>query len=76
MVVGGVDSCKEKLSMFMCHLSSRILFWNEWRKKTEGKRLTQVHMENKGGVNGVQIVCVVSRTNRKSFTQLNKDCRE
>jgi len=76
MVVGGVASWIEKLFMFMCHLSSRVLFWNEWRKKTEGNRLTQVHLENKGGVNGVEIVCVVSRTNRKSFTQLNKDCRE
>jgi len=25
------------------HLSSRVLFWNKWRKKTMRKQLTQVH---------------------------------
>jgi len=29
----------------MCHLSTKNLFCNKWRKKSDGKPLTQVHWE-------------------------------
>jgi len=28
------------------HLSSMVLFWNKWRKKTDGGRLVHVHAAN------------------------------
>jgi len=37
---------RESAKKDTCHFSTKVLFWNKWRKNAEGNWKTQVHLEN------------------------------